>query len=200
MGYYSNNTDDWTEQTQETALIGHFSFCMCHHRNFLLVFFAPQQQSSGQRTLQVLLVSVCFSCFHVFFFIFFKCCFNQKAFFIVLIFFFSLNHWCLKFAQRKRYLTNKCDVIIIYDLVCMHSVCVCVCTQAQIMHMQVHHVQIWSLTGDSVFFSARGHLKSSYRCFKNEIKAGFTQKEISFIHAVHLVYIYIYQLQPSVLA
>lgn len=129
MGYYSNNTDDWTEQTQETALIGHFSFCMCHHRNFLLVFFAPQQQSSGQRTLQVLFVSVCFSCFHVFFFIFFKCCFNQKAFFIVLIIFFSLNHWCLKFAQRKRYLTNKCDVIIIYDLVCMHSVCVCVCVR-----------------------------------------------------------------------
>lgn len=129
MGYYSNNTDDWTEQTQETALIGHFSFCMCHHRNFLLVFFAPQQQSSGQRTLQVLLVSVCFSCFHVFFFIFFKCCFNQKAFLLFLIFFFFLlNHWCLKFAQRKRYLTNKCDVIIIYDLVCMHSVCVCVCT------------------------------------------------------------------------
>lgn len=65
------------------------------------------------------------------------------------------------------------------------------------MHMQVHHVQIWSLTGDSVFFSARCHLKSSYRCFKNEIKAGFTQKETSFIHAVHLVYIYILALAIS---
>lgn len=66
------------------------------------------------------------------------------------------------------------------------------------MHMQVHHVQIWSLTGDSVFFSARGHLKSSYRCFKNEIKAGFTQKETSFIHMQYTWYTYIYILASAI--
>lgn len=129
MGYYSNNTHDWTEQTQETALIGNFSFCMCHRRNFLLVFFFLHHSNSRQdnghyKFCLFQFVSPVFTSS----FSFFDAVFNQKAFFFIVLifsFFFLLNHWCLKFAQRKRYLTNKCDVIL-YDLVCMHSVYVCV--------------------------------------------------------------------------
>lgn len=128
MGYYSNNTDDWTEQTQETALIGHFSFCMCHHRNFLLVFLhhSNSRQDNGHyKFCSFQFVSPVFTSSFSFFL---NAVLIRKLFLLFLIFFFFLlNHWCLKFAQRKRYLTNKCDVIIIYDLVCMHSVCVCVC-------------------------------------------------------------------------
>lgn len=68
---------------------------MRHHPNDLFFFFFLSHYSL-------------FFCFFFYSYIFFF----YHTFSCFMLSFFYLNHWCYKFAQRKMYLTDKCDVMI----------------------------------------------------------------------------------------
>lgn len=63
----------------------------------------------------------------ILFIIFFNAILIKRLFFLFYPIFIFIEPLVLKICTEKKVFDNKCDVIIIYDLVCMHSVCVYVC-------------------------------------------------------------------------